>query len=219
MAARGSSINGSESASTSFPSSRPKSENRMVAVATAVNEETASVSGKEEEVGVIRPFVSGNTSHNCMECPVSPDHVQFWSKNGYLLMDDIFNDQLITLVRDATIPLVDNDQAREEFGRNKHISRPFPFAESDTLVLNKIPLHSRLNQAVMSLLHTEHYEILLSFAEVSMQMKSSDHPLHLDIVNQQSLMLPDCATDRHGERIPEALTAVVYLDEGDTCAG
>ena len=71
----------------------------------------------------------------------------------------------------------------------------------------------------MSLLGTEHYEILLSRADVSVQKKSSDQPLHLDLVNQQSLMLPDIGLDEVCKKRPEAVTAVVYLDEGDICGG
>lgn len=199
-------LTNSNEKSPAFSSSDTTSDNRKIIVTT------------EKGVAVQQPLLADD-SHSTMECPISREHATFWQNNGYLLMDNIFNEQLITLIRDATIPMIDNDRARSRLWHEGHVQFPFPFADEETLILNKIPLHSRLNQAVMALMNTDHYEILLSRADVSVQMLSPDQPLHLDLVNQHSLMLPDIATDCSGVKIPDVLTAIVYLEEGDICAG
>jgi hypothetical protein len=192
---------------------------------------TGASGGKEVdiEVEMQHPVRVGGMS------PIDDKLVMFWQDNGYLLVDDVFNEQLINLVRDATIPLIDNESARARLWHNGHTTFPFPFAPPDpgtsigtgigsdpaVLVLNKVPLHARLNQVVMKLLGlgAEHYQVQLSRAEVCVQMTCQDQPLHLDIVNQSgSLMLPD-NNNSSISRGPDALTALVYLDEGPICGG
>jgi hypothetical protein len=173
----------------------------------------------DNTVDVHQPVSANKGKSNSMSCPIDKRMITFWNEKGYLLVDDIFNEQLVSLVRDATIPLID-EHSRNSLLHRKHVNFSFPFEDGEALVLNKIPFHSRLNEFVMTLLGTEYYEVVLSRAEVAVQMQASDEPLHLDCVNQSSLMLPDLAYDIvTGARQSEALTAVVYLDEGDICGG
>lgn len=151
--------------------------------------------------------------------PAENNVLSFWSDNGYLLIDDLFDAQLLTLAQEATLLLIEEERGRASLSDEGCAKFQFPFADPGTLVLNKIPMHTRLNQLVMSLLGTEHYEILLSKADIQVQRKAVEQPLHLDLSNQASLMLPDMATDTTGAKVPEALTALVYLDEGDDCGG
>ena len=165
----------------------------------------------------IRPFTSMRKISP--SSPLDSSHVSFWHDHGYLLLDGLFNKQLVSLVRDAVVNLIDKEDSRTALWEKGQVKFPFPFSEPEVLVLNRVPMHTPLSLVVKDLLGTDYFEVMLSRADVSVQMTTCDQPFHLDIVNQQSLMIPDIATNSEGRREPDALTALVYLDDGEICGG
>ena len=103
---------------------------RLVSETDTGTDSTNKPLEKEGEVPVQQPIVAQYT--HSITCPIADRDVTFWNKNGYLLLDNIFNEQLITLVRDATIPLIDNDRARAQLWHEGFINFQFPFASART---------------------------------------------------------------------------------------